>query len=245
MRPSPTAKTSEHKSSADLRKYAGDGLKYILPLGISIALVAWLMHRVDLHSIAETIRHGCDYWWIVLMMAITTLSHIIRGIRWGIQLRGAGIPRMSVTAESVAIFGAYSLNLIFSGLGEAWRCIYVTRRENASFLKVVGTDLGDRLSDAVMVVLITLVTVIVARTQLLQFADQYAVGRDIYDVLSDPWTWCIVAAVAGCVWTVLHFCRHYRLVEDVDNGIDRMWDGFKVLFTMKGRGMYLVLTIGI
>lgn len=236
---------SEAARLADLRKYAGDGLKFILPLGISVALVVWLFHRVDIDSIEETIRHGCDYRWIVLMMAITTLSHIIRGIRWGIQLRAVGIPRMSVTAESVSIFGAYALNLIFSGLGEAWRCIYVTRREHASFLRVVGTDLGDRSSDAVMVVLITLVALIVAQPALVSFADHYAVGRDIRDVLVDPWTWCIVAAVIGCLWTVLHFCRHYRVIENVDNGIDRMWDGFKVLFTMRGRGMYLVLTVGI
>lgn len=236
---------SEAARLAELRKFAGDGLKFILPLGISVALVLWLCHRVDIHTMVQTIRHGCDYRWIVLMMAITTLSHIIRGIRWGIQLRGVGIPRMSVTAESVSIFGAYALNLIFSGLGEAWRCIYITRREHASFLKVVGTDLGDRSSDAVMVILITLVAVIVAQPALVSFADHYAVGRDIKDVLADPWTWCIAAAVIGCLWTILHFCRHYRVVENVDDGIDRMWDGFKVLFTMKGRGMYLVLTIGI
>lgn len=230
---------------AELRKFAGDGLKYILPLAISIGLVVWLFHKVDIHSVKDTIRHGCDYRWIALMMVITTLSHTIRGIRWGIQLRAVGVPRMSVVAESVSIYGAYALNLIFSGLGEAWRCIYVTRREHTSFLKVVGTDLGDRASDAVMVVLITVLALIVAQPALISFSDHYTVGRDIRDVLSDPWTWCIVGAVGGFLWTILHFCRHYKVIENVDNGIDRMWDGFKVLFTMNGRGMYLILTIGI
>lgn len=230
---------------AELRKFAGDGLKYILPLAISIGLVVWLFHKVDIHSVENTIRHGCDYRWIALMMVITALSHTIRGIRWGIQLRAVGVPRMSVVAESVAIYGAYALNLIFSGLGEAWRCIYVTRREHTSFLKVVGTDLGDRASDAVMVVLITVLALIVAQPALVSFSDHYTVGRDIRDVLTDPWTWCIVGAVGGFLWTILHFCRHYKVIENVDNGIDRMWDGFKVLFTMNGRGMYLILTIGI
>lgn len=61
---------SQASRLAELRKFAGNGLKFILPLGISIGLVIWLFHKVDVHSIEETIRHGCDYRWIVLMMVM-------------------------------------------------------------------------------------------------------------------------------------------------------------------------------
>lgn len=92
------------------RKWLGYVVRYGLPLCVSVGLIIWLLHKVDIHDIVKVIHEGCDYGWIVAMMFITVISHMIRGIRWGIQLRGAGVPRMTVTAESVSIFGAYALD---------------------------------------------------------------------------------------------------------------------------------------
>lgn len=117
-------------------------IKIILPIAISAGMIVWLFHKVDIRQIETIIRRGVDYRYLVAMMAITILSHVIRGIRWGIQLRAAGIPRIPVMAESVSIFGAYALNLIFPFLGEAWRCVYISKRENCKLSTVVGTDLG-------------------------------------------------------------------------------------------------------
>lgn len=229
----------------DWHKMLGIGLRYLLPLIVSVGLVVWLFHRVDIKHVMDIVRHGCDYGWIILMMVITTLSHIIRGIRWGIQLRAVGIPRMSVVAYSVSIFGAYALNLVFPRLGEVWRCVYITRRENASLSSVVGTDLGDRASDAVVVAALFILTLIVAHPAIEHFLTHYAVGKDIADFTDNPWLWCCIALCLGAMWTVLHVCRNYRYIRDIDGVIDRLWKGFKVLFTMKGIGRYILLTFGI
>lgn len=144
----------------------GKVLKVLIPLGISVVLVLWLFHKVDIDKVKAVIEQGVDYRYIALMMAITVLSHIIRGIRWGIQLRAAGIPRIPATAESVSIFGAYALNLVFPFLGEAWRCVYISRREGCKLSTVVGTDLGDRASDGIMIGLLVLLMLVVAHPAL-------------------------------------------------------------------------------
>lgn len=118
-------------------------LDYLVPVGISALLVVWLFRKVDFGEVMALVRNGCDFRWVLAMMAITTLSHMVRGIRWGIQLRGAGVPRMTVTKESVSIFGAYALNLVFPRLGEVWRCVYISRSEKVPLSTVVGTDIGD------------------------------------------------------------------------------------------------------
>ena len=151
----------------------------MIPLAVSALLVVWLFHKVDIHEMMKVIRDGCNFRWIILMMAITTLSHIIRGIRWGIQLRGVGVPRMPVVAESVSIFGAYALNLVFSGVGEAWRCIFVSRRERVPLSTVIGTDIGDRISDAIVVVMLFGLAMIVARGPIDTFMSHYSIGKDI------------------------------------------------------------------
>ncbi|MCM1518068.1 MAG: flippase-like domain-containing protein [Pseudoflavonifractor sp.] len=244
MNHAPTAKEQDDHWK-DWRKMLGTGLRYVLPLIVSVGLIVWLFNKVDIRHVMDIVRHGCDYGWIILMMAITTLSHIIRGIRWGIQLRAVGIPRMSVTAYSVSIFGAYALNLVFPRLGEVWRCVYITRKENASLSSVVGTDLGDRASDAVVVAALLGLTLIVAHPAIEGFLTKYAIGKDIAAFADNPWLWCLIAIFVGVAWTVLHFCRNYRYIRDIDGVIDRLWNGFKVLFTMKGIGQYILLTFSI
>lgn len=220
-------------------------LDYTVPAAISVTLVVWLFHKVNFDDIIHTIRDGCDFWYVALMMLITTLSHMIRGIRWGIQLRGAGVPRMSVNAESVSIFGAYALNLVFPRLGEVWRCLYVSRREKVSLSTVVGTDFGDRISDLVVVITLVIVALFVAHPALMDFMSHYSVGRDIRHILDDKVMWLCIAAGIGVIWYVLHYMRRYKWVAKVDGSIQKIWDGFKVLFTMKGKGEYVILTLGI
>lgn len=220
-------------------------IDYVVPVAISVGLVVWLFKKVNFHEIMHIINTECNFWWVVAMMAITTLSHMIRGIRWGIQLRAAGVPRMTVTKESVSIFGAYALNLVFPRLGEVWRCVYISRSERVKLSTVVGTDFGDRGSDAVVVVLLTVLCVIVAHPAMASFMEHYKVGREITGALDDKLLWLGIAAGIGVFWFVCHYLREYKWVQKIDGALENVWQGFKVLFTMKGRGMYVVLTLGI
>lgn len=220
-------------------------LDYAVPVAVSVLLVVWLFRKVDFEDVMHTIRNGCNFWWVAAMMAITTLSHITRGVRWGIQLRGAGVPRMSVNAESISIFGAYALNLVFPRLGEAWRCIFIARREHVPLTTVIGTDFGDRGSDAVVVACLTLLALIVAHPALEAFMTHYAVGRDIAHTLGNIWMWVGIAGGITLFWALVHYGRKWKWVRAMDGGIHKMWLGFKVLFTMKGRWEYVWLTLGI
>lgn len=228
-----------------LQKWIEKIARYLIPFLVSAGMVLWLFHKVDIHEMMRVIREGCDFRWIVVMMLITALSHVIRGIRWGIQLRAVGVPRMSVVAESVAIFGAYALNLVFSGVGEAWRCVYVSRRENTPLSTVVGTDLGDRSSDAVVVLMLLGLALVVAKGPIDTFISHYAIGEDIRHFSDDPRLWCAVILGLTLVWASLYFFRKYRYIEKIDSSLKNVWQGFKVLFTMKGVGAYVVLTLGI
>ncbi|MDE6410778.1 MAG: flippase-like domain-containing protein [Muribaculaceae bacterium] len=220
-------------------------LKIILPISISVAMIVWMMHKLDFHKIWNIISHDCNYWWLFLVMLFTLLSYSIRGIRWGYQLRAAGIPRMPVAAESVSIFSAYAINLLVPYLGEAWRCVYVARREKAKLSTIVGTDIADRSSDFVMIVLLLGLALVVANPALTRFFDQYSFGRDIESILSKWELWTGIG-VAICVFILCDIkFRNSKFFKGVNLSISRMWQGFKVIFTMKGRWAYLFLTIAI
>ena len=220
-------------------------LKTLIPIGISATMIIWMSHKLDFHKIWTITSHDCDYFWLFLVMILTMLSYSIRGIRWGYQLRAAGIPRMSVVSESVSIFSAYAINLLVPYLGEAWRCVYVVRRENAKLSTVVGTDLADRSSDFVMIVLLLGLALIVANPALTHFFDQYQFGRDIESILSKWELWTgLAAALAIFILCDLKY-KDSKFFRGFNLSISRMWQGFKVIFTMKGRWTYLVLTIAI
>ena len=238
-----TRQAGDRKDSAE--DTIGKILKTVLPIGVSVAMIVWMAHKVDFHKVWAITSQDCDWWWLLPVMLLTMLSYSIRGIRWGYQLRAAGIPRMSVASESVSIFSAYAINLLVPYLGEAWRCVYVTRRENAKLSTVIGTDLADRSSDFVMIVLLTVLALIVADPALTRFFDQYQFGRDIEDILSrwELWTGIGIAAATFILLDIRY--KDSRFFKGINQSVTRMWQGFKVIFTMEGRWTYLWLTIAI
>lgn len=233
------------QNKRDKKDALGRVVKFIVPIAVSAGLVLWLFHKVNIHQIERIVREGVDYRYIFAMMGITVLSHMIRGIRWGIQLRAVGIPRIPVLAESVSIFGAYALNLVFPCLGEAWRCLYIQRRENCKLATVVGTDLGDRASDGIMILSLVALSLIVARPAMDRFLDHYAIGETIDRILSDGTLWLVLGIVVVVLVAADIIFRKTKFVTGINTSILRIWNGFKVLFHMKGTVWYIILTFGI
>ncbi|MBD5357800.1 MAG: flippase-like domain-containing protein [Bacteroides sp.] len=237
--------SSAHKAKSTLKKYISDTLRYVIPLGISVGMILWLFHKVDFHEVIDIIHKGCNFWWIGLMMLITTLSHMVRGTRWGLQLRAAGVKRMPIVCEWVTIWGAYALNLLFPQLGEGWRCVFVSRRQKAPLSTVIGTDIGDRSSDLAVILCLICLSLVVAHPFIMDFMMKYAVGRDVKDIAGEPLLWLGLGGIIAIAWYITHYLRTYKWVQTLDTNLSRIWDGFKVIFTMKHRWLYLLFTIGI
>ena len=78
-----------------------------------------------------------------------------------------------------------------------------------------------------------------------RFLDRYPIGEDIQRVMTAGGMWVIVIAVIAML-VVSDYCfRNTSFVKGINISIIRIWDGFKVLFHMKGTGLYLILTLGI
>lgn len=228
-----------------LKKFVGDVFRYVFPLAISVCLILWLLHKVDFKDVMHIIHEKCNFLWIAIMMVLTAISEAIRGIRWGLQLRAAQVKRMPVVAEWVSIWGAYALNLVFPQMGEAWRCIFVSKRQKAPLSTVIGTDLGDRVSDLAVVIVLLGVSLIVAHPFIMDFLHKYQMGREVEHVIDNPYLWISVGACIAFFWAILHFFHTKKWVMNITSNIKKMWQGFKVIFTMKMWWLYLILTVAI
>lgn len=234
---------NQNKTFLLIKKIIGDVFRYGFPLAISLCLILWLFHKVNFHQVMDTIRNGCNYWYIIIMMIVSGVSLMIRGFRWGLQLRAAGVKPMTPLCEWVVYWAAYALNLIFPQMGEAWRCVYVSKRQDAPLSTVIGTDIGDRFVDWVIIMILFIVSLIIAHPFIMDFMDHYQIGREVKKVVDNPVLWISIGGGIAFLIADLYFFREKKWAKSIILNIKRMWDGFTIIFHMKLWWLYLLLSI--
>lgn len=219
-------------------------VRWLLPLALTVLLLSYMFKKVNFSEMWQLVTHGVDYWWILAAMGISVFSHIFRALRWRIQLRSLGInpPLMALICS---IFGTYALNLVFPRLGEIWRCTYIAGRERKPFTEVVGSMVADRLSDTLMVLLITLFTFIVAAPAIEAFLVKYPIGQGLVDAARNPMAWICIAASIIIIWAIFHFGRNAGPVAKTRKWIGEMWHGFAAVASMQGKWQFLGYTLAI
>ena len=140
-------------------------LRYCVPAVITVGLCYLLVRGMDLRQMWETICTQCDFRWIAVNILLLIGAMWARAARWQLQLRALGI-KASVWVLTLSVFGTYAVNLVFPRLGEVWRTGFVAERQKAPFTTVFGSMVADRLSDTVMVGLISLSAFVLAGPQL-------------------------------------------------------------------------------
>lgn len=217
-------------------------LRFLLPAALTVLLVWWLFKKVNFTDMMEIIRQGCDYRWILLAMLISVFSHILRAMRWQLQLHSLGI-KSSLMELTSSVFGCYALNLIFPRLGEVWRCTFVAQRQRAPFTTVFGSMLAERLADTLSVGLLFLLTLLTARDAIESFMDKYRIGRDIVATLSSPLVWIAMVGVLAAVSLTLWLTRNTRPVRKCAEWGRQLWQGFSDIAAMPHRARFLLFTL--
>lgn len=220
-------------------------LKYGVPLVISIGLCYLLFSTMNFSEMVEIIRRDCNYWWIALGMFLSLFSHLFRAMRWRIQLKALNI-NAPLFPLVLSIFGTYAVNLVLPRLGEIWRTGYISQRQKAPFSTVFGSMIADRLADTITVLLITGLTFVLASKQILAYlSENEAAYMGLVDFATSPWLWL---ASAACVAIIVFLFRRFpenKLIVKCREIWDGLWSGFSVIATMKGKGRWLLLTVGV
>lgn len=239
-----TAHTENTTDRTGARKALSFAARLLLPLALTVALVWYMFRKVDFADMMRIIRHGVDYWWILLAMGISVLSHIARAARWRIQLKALGI-RPPFLALCCSIFGTYALNLVFPRLGEVWRCTYISHRQRAPFSTVLGSMVADRLSDTLVVFFLFLLAFVVATPAINAFLAKFPVGQDMLSLVEQWWFWVAAVVAVGACWAIFHYGAHIPAIAKIHEMIAKAWKGFAVVATMPGRGRFAALTLAI
>ena len=225
-----------------MRNFVKILLRYCVPAVITVGLCYLLVRGMDLRQMWETIRTQCDFRWIGLNILLVIGAMWARAARWQIQLRALGI-RESMWVLTLSVFGTYAVNLVFPRLGEVWRTGFVAERQKAPFTTVFGSMVADRLSDTVIVGLISLTAFLLAGPQLMAYLGQNpGLMERITALLSSPMLWgAVIAVIVLTTWIFVRYPenRVIALCRRIWNGL---WKGFAVIARMRGKGLWLFYT---
>lgn len=221
--------------------------KFLLPLIVTVWLCYILFAKQDVAEMVRIARQECNYWWIALALGLSVVSHVVRAMRWRLQLRAIGVNAPLFTVV-LSIFGTYAVNLLLPRLGELWRTGYISQRENAKFDAVFGSMVADRLADTATVALLMLSTLLLAGGPLMDFLRENGAQSTLdglVAIASSPIVWGVIAVmVAVGVIALVKFKNNPWVVKAIAffSGI---WRGFAAITTMKGRVRWLLLTAAI
>ena len=142
-----------------MKKIIKKAFKVVLPLALGGFILLWVYKDFDFSRVGEVLEHGMNYWWMLLTLVFGVFSHVLRGWRWKQTLAPLGAyPKTSDCVN--AIFVSYAANLVVPRIGEISRCGILSKYDNVSFSKSLGTVVTERLIDTLCVALITGLTLV-------------------------------------------------------------------------------------
>ena len=142
-----------------LKKWLGIILKTVLPLLLGAYLVWYLFDSMSPVTKGHFYRElkEADYTWIILSLIISFTGLLSRAYRWKYVLEPLGYKTKFWNRYHALMIG-YIMNLTIPRAGEATRAAMLYRSDGVPFSKSVGTIIGERAVDLVMLLAIATFT---------------------------------------------------------------------------------------
>ena len=143
-----------------------------------------------------------------------------------------------------AVLGNYAVNLVLPRVGEVWRCGMITKYEKISFPKLLGTLLIDRVSDTIMVGLITL-SIFIFNIEF--FISFFRRNPDLIvgfqSMFHSIWIYAFLVIIVFAVWFVFKYLSNFTLVQKAKGVLKNIWTGIQSVWVMKRKGLFLIQTL--
>lgn len=185
-----------------------------------------------------------NYLLIALSMLVGVVSHIARALRWQLQLRTLNInPSFSTLCN--AIFGTYAFNLVLPRFGELWRCTYMANHEKASFSRVFGSMLSDRIVDGITAVTIIGCVFLSQMGITASFIEQNpAWQQNLHNLLTSPWLYITAIILIGVLVYAFKNNSNNLIIKKVKETLHKIAEGFNSVLSMKsGKILFFLYTI--
>ncbi len=222
-------------------------LKVIVPLGVGIFVVWYQFNQLDDHQLKQIKDSfsNANYFWVVLSVIFGLLSHTSRAYRWKYTMEPLGYKTRFINNFFGVMIG-YVANIVLPRFGEVWRCVMVSRYEKASFEKLFGTVVAERVADMLVLLMIVAAVVVMQitrlRDSLSELLGDYLQDNSVALLLAKGAVGIAVLAVAGYFgWRLLQKSENVVFVK-IRGLIQGLVDGILSILRMKKKWAFLAHT---
>lgn len=220
-------------------------LQILLPLALAGLLFCWVYRDMDFSRLAGVFRKGLHYEWLILSVVLSTLSNILRGLRWHALLEPV-CPGGTRKTAILGVFVSYAVNLIFPRAGEVARCGILHKSEGLSFTKALGTVITERAFDAICLIVIAITAILLQLGFFRDFFMQNPSSLDkMVSVITSPYIWGSLLAVIVLFFVIKKQLKNTRFYEKVHDFVIKLWEGMKSIVTLKRPVSFILYTISI
>lgn len=221
-------------------------LTYFLSIGISALLIYWAFKGQDLEKTWEEIKNA-NFFWLGVSLVPLAISHWIRAARWSLVFDSIGY-KASTKNGFIAVMTGYFWNFILPRAGEVARCSMLYKTDKIPVNVSLGTVLGERVIDLVMLLGITALAFLLEFDRLTRFfLDIIQPGQTTESGRSSYGNWMVLAVVVVLVLVAIAFAYRKRLLEiaifqKLFGFLIGIWIGIFGILKLKNPGLYLVYT---
>nr|WP_321454154.1 lysylphosphatidylglycerol synthase transmembrane domain-containing protein [uncultured Carboxylicivirga sp.] len=217
-------------------------IQYIIFPTIGVIIIWQLYKDQKADEILQVLKNDVDFRWIGLSVFLGLLSHLSRAMRWRMLIEPVERkPRLSNTFW--AVMTGYLANLVFPRMGEVSRCGVISKYEKMSFTRVVGTVVAERLSDLLMLVLITVVVLILQFDLFVVFIHKHIHLEGLTTMFSSPFFYIIIAVIIASVFLIIRFSERLSILKHVRNLWVKFSDGLSSYRKIKNVPAFIFHTL--
>lgn len=230
------------KEDFRIKKLIKKTLKIVLPIVLGGFILCWVYRDFDFRHAGQILLHGINWWWMLFSLFFGTMSHILRGWRWKQTLEPLDEnPHLSTCVY--AIFISYAANLILPRIGEVSRCGVLSKYENVSFSKSLGTVVTERVIDSIISVLIAGITFFL---QVEIFRKFFSVtGTEfpsLVQLFSSAEFYIILFSSIGIIVLLYFLARTLSFFEKVKGVAVNIWSGIISLKKVRNLPLFILYT---
>ena len=220
-------------------------LQVVFPLLLGTFILIYVYRDFNFHRVGEVLWKEVDYMWILLSLFCGVLANLFRGWRWALALEPLKeYPKISHCVY--AIFISYASNLVIPRVGEVTRCGVLSKYDQVSFSKSLGTVVSERMIDTFCVGLITGVVLLLQMPMFVTFFAETGTDVGHYTkILTSGNFYLIIICVLAAMTLIFFLVRNIALFAKFKGVLLNIWQGIVALKDIRRKPLYVIYTIGI
>jgi len=188
-------------------------------------------------------KNDVNYFWIFISLCCGLLSHFSRTIRWNMLIESLGKKPRSINTF-LAVMVGYFANLALPRMGEISRCGIISKYENISFSKLVGTVVLERILDIIMLLIFLCITMATQYDIILSFLHKHTVIKEkLSTIFASQNTLLVISIIIITVIIVQKYFKENKIIIKINTLFSNFKTGFKSIKKLDNKILFLSHTV--